>query len=341
MALTLFDKIWDDHVVSRNSGFPDILYIDTHFINKEASPQAFESLRKRSIPVSRVKQTIVVPEPEYTAHFPLSDVARFQVDLLNRNCTDFEIEVPQLAPRYNGGLVAYPGQTVVCDTNNIENLGALGVLAIGINEAQVEQVLATQCLLRQKPKRMKVEVNGKLQRGLTVKDINHYLISEISAEGAKGYFVEFGGDTILSLDMEGRMSVCNMSREIGAIGGIIAPDELTFDYLKEMGLTTDTGVREDYPGFWKNLFSDDDSVFVEVLEFDAEDIRPGNYGIGISKLIRITGTKSSAPVSYEIAGILEGYNDTDYILSQRESIEEFELSRACKTLNGVNPLQIG
>ncbi|MGV3686662.1 MAG: aconitase family protein [Daejeonella sp.] len=333
MAQTLFDKIWDEHVVSRNSGFPDILYIDAHFINKESSPVAFEALRKRNIPVFRVKQTIVVPEPEYTAHIPLSDLARFQVDLLNRNCIDFGIDMPQSTPGYNGGLVAYPGQTVVCDANNIENLGAFGVLAISINESQVEQVLATQCLLRQKPKRMKIEVNGRLGKGLSVKDINHYLISEISAQGARGYFVEFAGDTILNLDMGGRISVCNMSREIGAVGGIIAPDELTFDYLKELGFTTDGSLIE-YPESWKNLFSDEASVFDEVLEFDAEDITPGNYGIGISKLIPGQRPETDLPVSYETAGILEGYNDTDYILSQGESVEEFELSLACKTFNG-------
>ncbi len=338
MAQTLFDKVWDEHVVSRNSGFPDILYIDAHFINKESSPKAFEALRKRDIPVFRPRQTVVITEPEYTAHIPLSDIARFQVDLLNRNCTDFGIEIPEQAPGYYGGLVAFPGQAVVCDNDSTENLGAFGVLAIGINEARVEQVLATQCLLQQKPRRMKIEVNGKLEKGLNAKDINHYLISEISANGAKGYFIEFGGDTILSLDMDGRMAVCNMSREIGAVGGIIAPDELTFDYLKELGFVSENGLMEEYPDSWKTLFSDEASVFDEVLEFDAEDIRPGNYGIGISKLMNASGMGSKEPVSYESAGILEGYNDTDYILSQRDSIEQFERSEAYKTFNGVNPL---
>lgn len=337
MAQTLFDKIWDEHVVSRNSGFPDILYIDAHFINKENSPRAFEALRKRDIPVFRAQQTVVMTEPEYTAHIPLSDVARFQVDLLNRNCTDFGIEITDRTNGYYGGLI-FPGQTVVCENDNTENLGAFGVLAIGINEARVEQVLATQCLLQQKPRRMKIEVNGKLQRGLSAKDINHYLISEISADGAKGYFIEFGGDTIFSLDMDGRMAVCNMSREIGAVGGIIAPDELTFDYLKELGFVSDNGLIQEYPDSWKTLFSDEASVFDEVLEFDAEDIRPGNYGIGISKLINASGTLSEKPVAYEIAGILEGYNDTDYILSQTDSIEAYEGSQTYKTFNGVNPL---
>ncbi len=330
MALTLFEKIWNEHVVSRSSGFPDTLFIDTHFINKLTSPRAFESLRKRDMPVFRTKQTVAINEPEYTSHIPLSDLVRFQLDLLNRNCSDFGIEISKQPGNYDGGLIALPGQTIVCDPENTDNLGAFGVVAIGINEAQVEQVLASQCLLKQRPKRMKIEVNGKLGKGLGVKDINHYLIDEISSDGANGYFIEFGGDTVLSLDMDGRMAVCNMSREIGAVGGIIAPDELTFDYLKDLGFISETGLPEEYPESWKNLFSDETSVFDEVLEFDAEDIRPGNYGIGVSKLINASVRQDDEVLSYENAGIIEGYNDTDYILSQLDAIEEFQKSKTGK-----------
>lgn len=330
MALTLFDKIWNGHVVSRSSGFPDTLFIDTHFINKLTSPRAFESLRKRDIPVFRTDHTVVINEPEYTSHIPLSDLGRFQLDLLNRNCADFGVEISRQTGNYDGSLIALPGQTIVCDPENTDNLGAFGVIAIGINEAQVEQVLATQCLLKQKPRRMKIEVNGKLDKGLGAKDINHYLIDEISADGAAGYFIEFDGDTILGLDMDGRMAICNMSREIGAVGGLIAPDELTFDYLRDSGFIPQTGLPAEYPEVWKTLFSDDTSVFDEVLEFDAEDIRPGNYGIGLSKLINTSIRPNHHPLSYENAGILEGYNDTDYILSQLDAIEEFERSKASK-----------
>jgi 3-isopropylmalate/(R)-2-methylmalate dehydratase large subunit len=332
MALTLFDKIWNEHVVSRSSGLPDTLYIDTHFINKVTSPRAFEALHKRNMPLFRAKQTVVINEPEYRAHIPLSDQGRFQLDLLNRNCNDFGIEISAQTGNYDGSLVALPGQTIVCDPENTNNLGAFGVIAIGINEAQVEQVLATQCLLKQKPKRMKIEVNGKLEKGLSAKDINHYLIAEISANGASGYFIEFGGDTILSLDMDGRIAICNMSREIGAVGGIIAPDELTYDYLRELGVVSNMGLVEEYPESWKTLFSDEASVFDEVLEFDAEDIKLGNYGIGISKLIQSSMPLNEGPISYESAGILEGYNDTDFILSQRNAIEEFERSKSTKNL---------
>lgn len=330
MALTLFDKIWNEHIVSRSSGFPDILFIDIHFINKSTSPNAFELLRKRNVPVFRPKQTVPVNEPDFISHIPVSDLTRFQLDLLNRNCSDFGIEITQQPGTYDGNLIALPGQIIVCDPENIGNIGAFGLIAIGINELQVEQVLATQCLLKQKPKSMKIEVNGKLEKGLGTKDINHYLIDEISSDGASGYFIEFGGDTILNLDMDGRMAICNMSREIGAIGGIMAPDELTLDFLKNLSLISETEL-EQYSESWKNLFSDESSVFDEVLEFDAEDIRPGNYGIGLSKLMNSATSPNTDPASYENAGIIEGYNDTDYILSQQDAIEEFE-RKANKTV---------
>lgn len=335
MAQTLFDKIWNDHIVRRSSGFPDTLYIDTHFINKVTSLGAFDSLRKRDMPVFRAKQTVVVHEP-YRAHIPESEQEPFQSDMLIRSCSEFEIEISPQNDNCDGSLMALPGQTIACDPENADKLGAFGLIAIGINEAQAEQVLATQCLLLQKPRTMKIEVNGKLGRGLGAKDINHYLISEISSKGAKGYFVEFGGDTILSLDMDSRIAVCSMSRKIGAVGGIIAPDELTFDYLKELGFGSETGSDEEHPDSWKSLFSDETSVFNEVLEFDADDIRSGMSGTGISQ--SINEPQKEDPFTHEGAGIIEGYNDTDYILSHKDSIEEFERSQAYKTLNGVNPL---
>jgi 3-isopropylmalate/(R)-2-methylmalate dehydratase large subunit len=336
MAQTLFDKIWNTHVVSRNSGFPDALYIDKHYISKATSPQAFEGLRKRNIPVFRTKQTFVIGEPEYSSHIPMSELTRFQSDLLNRNCNDFGLDnKPVSLLNFNEEIAALPGQTIVCDYDNTDNMGAFGALAIGIGETQVEQVLATQCLLQQKPKQMKIEVNGRLAKGLSVKDIIHYLIAEIPADNANGYFIEFGGDTILSLDMEGRIAICNMSKEIGAIGGIIALDDTTINYIKELALFQEGDYSEEYLASWGTLYSDEFSVFDEVLEFDAEDITPGNYGIGISKLISFNTPSRKGVVAYESAGILEGYNDTDYILSRKQIIEEFERSNSDKIFNGV------
>lgn len=336
MAQTLFDKVWNRHVVSRNSGFPDTLYIDKHFISKVTSPKAFEGLRKRGISVFRPKQTVFIAEPEYSKHIPVSEESRFQSDLLKRNCIDFGIDASdENGFSFNNELAAFPGQTMVCDFENTDNHGAFGILTIGIGETQVEQILATQCLLRQKPKQMKIEVNGKLSKGLSAKDIKHYLISEIPSDKANGYFIEFSGDTILSLDMEGRIAICNISKEIGALGALIAPDDTTINYIKTLNSFQDGDYSEELMASWNNLYSDDTSVFDEVIEFDAEDITAGNYGIGISKLIAISAPETKELISYENAGILEGYNDTDYILNLKETIEAFEKSHSENIFNGV------
>jgi 3-isopropylmalate/(R)-2-methylmalate dehydratase large subunit len=330
MAQTVFDKIWNEHVVSSTAGFPDTLYIDVHLINKITSLAAFEGFRKRHIPVYRPNQTIVITEKS-SPHIPLSDLSRFQLDMLNRNCNDFglnkteQARLDQLFP-----YVSYPGQTIVCDKPFSDILGALGSIAIGISELHVEQVLATQCMLIHKPKRMKIEVNGKLAKGLEAKDINHYLLSEISSDGAKGYFIEYAGDTILNLEIEGRMAICKMSREIGALGGLIAPDEKTFAYIQKNNSIMESFNKD--KAYQSELFSDDSAVFDEVLEFDAEDIGPGNYGIGLSKLMQ-SNPQRTGMTAFDSSAILSGYNDTDYLLSRLENIEEFENSKDYKIFN--------
>lgn len=335
MAHTLFDKIWNKHVVSRNAGFPDTLYIDVHLINKITSARAFEGLRKRNIPVFRPAQTLVLKDPAYSQHLPVSDLSRFQLDLFNRNCLDFGLEkFEQNLVDQTDILIASPGQCLVFDQHHTDDLGAFGVLSINVNELLVEQVLATQCLLINKPKRMKVEVNGRLAKGLGAKDINHFLLSEISATEANGYFIEYSGDTILHLDMEGRMAICNMSREIGALGGLIGPDETTFEYLRNNGIMPES--EEETLSFWQSLYSDEASVFDEVLEFDAEDIGPGNYGIGLSRLIQSKPANvRSEMITHDGAAIIAGYNDTDYLLSHLDSIENFESTTIYKVYDGV------
>ncbi|MFA5243943.1 MAG: aconitase family protein [Pedobacter sp.] len=335
MAQTLFDKIWNEHVVSRNAGFPDTLYIDTHIINKVTSPAAFEGLRKRGIPVLRPEQTIVLTE-KGLEHIPLSDLSRFQIDLLQRNCSDFELEK---VGEYRSGeslpVVAFPGQTVICDIKHAGVFGALGAMAIGINDFLVEQVLATQCLLINKPKRMKIEVNGKLNRGIGIKDINHYLISEITADGANDYFIEYGGDTLLNMDMEDRIALCSLSKEIGAVGGLIAPDQTTLEYVFKHSSISYTENIEETLCFSRSLISDESAVYDEVLEFDAEDIRPGNYGIGLSKLITSRSSEERyGMITFEGAAIIAGYNDTDYLMSRLEEIEEFENNKVLNTYKG-------
>jgi 3-isopropylmalate/(R)-2-methylmalate dehydratase large subunit len=337
MAQTLFDKIWNKHVISSNAGFADTLYIDVHLINKITSARAFEGLRKRNISVFRPAQTLLLKDPAYSQHLPVSDLSRFQLDLYNRNCGDFGLEkFDQNYVDQSDSLIAYPGQILVFDANHTDDLGAFGVLSININELQVEQILATQCLLMFKPKRMKVEVNGRLTKGLGVKDINHFLLSEISAEEAKGYFIEYSGDTIMNLDMDERMAICNMSREIGALGGFIAPDETTFEFLRLNSVIAESEHEEETLSFWRSLYSDESCVFDEVLEFDAEDIEPGNHGIGLSRLIHSKPANDrSEMISHDGAAIISGYNDTDYLLNHLEGIKEFESSTFYKIFDGA------
>jgi len=337
MAQTLFDKIWNKHIISSNAGFPDTLYIDVHLINKITSARAFEGLRKRNISIFRPLQTLLLKDPAFSQHLPMSDLSRFQLDLYNRNCLDFGLEkFDQNCIDQTDSMIAYPGQTLVFDANHTDDLGAFGVLSININELQVEQVLATQCLLIHKPKRMKVEVNGKLAKGIGVKEINHFLLSEISAEEAKGYFIEYSGDTIQNLDMDGRKAICNMSREIGALGGLIAPDDITFEFLHGNGMLAESEHEQETHSFWRSLYSDETCVFDEVLEFDAEDIELGNYGTGLSRIIHSKPVNErSEMISHDGAAIIAGYNDTDYLLNHTEGIKEYESSKFYKIFDGA------
>ena len=307
MGKTLFDKIWDAHVVSRQDGFPDMLYIDTHYIHEVTSPQAFNGLRDRGIPVFRPKQTVATADhnvPTINQHLPIQEeLSRTQVDMLTKNCAEFGIELYGLGHPYQGIVhvigpelgITRPGGTYVCGDSHTSTHGAFGAIAFGIGTSQVEQVMATQCLLQQKPKRMKIEVNGKLQAGVGAKDIILYIISQISAAGGTGYFVEYAGDTIASLSMEGRMTICNMSIEMGARGGLIAPDETTFEYMKDRTFAPKGAAWDEAVSYWKTLYSDADAVFDKVLSFQAEAIQPmitygTNPGMGIGVQEQIPAT---------------------------------------------------
>lgn len=298
MAKTLFDKIWDAHVVQSKAGYPDMLYIDTHFIHEVTSPQAFDGLRQRGLPVFRPKQIVATADhnvPTLEQHLPIKEeLSRKQVDMLSKNCAEFGIELYGLGHQYQGIVhvigpelgVTQPGKTYVCGDSHTSTHGAFGAIAFGIGTSQVEQVMATQCLLQQKPKQMKIEVNGKLQKGVGAKDIILYIISKITAAGGTGYFVEYAGDTIRSLSMEGRMTICNMSIEMGARGGMIAPDETTFNYVKGRKFAPEGEAWDKALAYWKTLPTDNGATFDEVLEFKAEDIEPmvtygTNPGMGI------------------------------------------------------------
>jgi 3-isopropylmalate/(R)-2-methylmalate dehydratase large subunit len=336
MGQTLFDKIWDAHVVSSNEGFPDVLYIDTHFIHEVTSPQAFDGLRQRGLPVFRPKQTVATADhnvPTWNQHLPIKEeLSRYQVDMLTKNCAEFGIELYGLGHLYQGIVhvigpelgITRPGCTYVCGDSHTSTHGAFGAIAFGIGTSQVEQVMATQCLLQQRPKRMKIEVNGQLQKGVGAKDIILYIISKISAAGGTGYFVEYAGDTIRSLSMESRMTICNMSIEMGARGGLIAPDPTTIDYVKGREFAPKGEEWDKAVAYWQTLYSDADAEFDSELYFDAADIEPmitygtnPGMGIGITQHVpETTSFETKEQGSYANALKYMGLHDDESLLGK-------------------------
>ncbi len=301
---TLFDKIYDKHVVESRDASPDVFYIDRHFIHEVTSPQAFDGLRKKGLTVARPKQTIATADhnvPTLNQHLPIKEMlSRIQVETLTQNCKEFGIDLYGLGHENQGIVhvigpelgITQPGMTIVCGDSHTSTHGAFGSIAFGIGTSEVEQVLATQCVLQSKPKTMKIEINGALSEGVLSKDIILYIISKISAAGATGYFVEYCGTAISSLSMEARMTICNMSIEMGARGGLIAPDEITFEYLKGRSFAPKGEDWDKKMAYWSTLFSDPGASFDKVINFDAADIEPmitygtnPGMGIGISHAI--------------------------------------------------------
>jgi len=296
---TLFDKIWDSHVVKSIEDGPDVLYIDRHYIHEVTSPQAFNGLKERGIPVFRPDKTIATADhniPTKDQHLQIRDeLSRNQVERLNENCQKYGIELFGLNNPKNGIVhvigpelgYTLPGMTIVCGDSHTSTHGAFGTVAFGIGTSEVEMVLATQCILQPKPKKMRITLDGELHKGVTSKDIIMYIISEISASGATGYFVEYCGSAIRNLSMEGRMTICNMSIEMGARGGLIAPDETTFEYLKKIPSIPGRKDIKSYVTDWKKLLTDNDAVFDKDLHFDAGSIKPmitygTNPGMGMA-----------------------------------------------------------
>jgi len=286
MAKTLFDKIWDAHVVTQVEGGTDVLYIDRHFIHEVTSPQAFDGLRKRDIPVFRTERTVATADhnvPTKNQHLPIQEkLSRFQVEKLTENCNDFGVNLYGLGHEYQGIVhvigpelgITKPGMTIVCGDSHTSTHGAFGCVAFGIGTSQVEQVLATQCLLQNRPKRMRITIDGDLQKGVHSKDIILYIISQLTASGGTGYFVEYAGSAIRSLSMEARMTICNMSIEMGARGGLIAPDETTFEYVKGRKFAPKGEAWDKAMEYWQTLYTDEDATFDKEYVFKAEDIEP-------------------------------------------------------------------
>jgi 3-isopropylmalate/(R)-2-methylmalate dehydratase large subunit len=297
-AKTLFDKIWDKHEVMVLEDGSSVLYIDRHYVHEVTSPQAFEGLRNRNLKVFRPERTFATMDhnvPTINQGMPIKDPqSRKQVSTLERNTAEFGIPLYSLNHPWNGivhvigpelGLTR-PGMTIVCGDSHTSTHGAFGTIAFGIGTSEVEMVLASQCLVQQRPKTMKIEIEGKLGRGVYSKDLALFILSRIGTNGGTGHFIEFAGPAIEALSMEGRMSLCNMSIEMGARGGFVAPDQKAYDYLKDREFSPSGDDWEKLLSEWKGLYSDPDAVFDKYLKLDASEISPmitfgTNPGMGI------------------------------------------------------------
>ena len=295
---TLFDKIWEKHVVKTIPDGPSVLFIDKHFIHEVTSPQAFDGLKKRGAKIFDTDRIVATADhniPTINQHLPIKDMlSRFQVEKLIENCAENKIELYGLGHPYQGIVhvigpelgITQPGMTIVCGDSHTSTHGAFGAIAFGIGTSEVEMVFATQCLLQTKPKLMRINVDGILEKGVLSKDIILHIISKISASGATGYFVEYAGSTIRALSMEARMTICNMSIEMGARGGFIAPDNTTFEYMKGRKFAPEGKEWEEKLVEWLKLYTDADAKFDLELDIKAEDIEPmitygTNPGMGI------------------------------------------------------------
>ncbi|MEZ5010061.1 MAG: 3-isopropylmalate dehydratase large subunit [Chitinophagales bacterium] len=327
MAKTLFDKVWDAHVVKEIANGPQVVYIDKHFIHEVTTPQAFAGLDKRGIKVLRPNQTVATADhnvPTKDQHLPIKEaLSRKQVDTLIQNCENHGIELYGLGHPYQGIVhvigpelgLTQPGMTIVCGDSHTSTHGAFGAIAFGIGTSEVEQVLATQCILQSKPKSMRINVEGELAKGVSSKDIILYIISKIGTSGGTGYFVEYAGSAIRSLSMEARMTICNMSIEMGARGGMIAPDETTFEYIKGRKFAPQGADFEKACDQWRQLKTDDEATFDKELTFDAADIAPMlTYGTNPGMGVKINATVPS-PEDYanesERNGLIKALNYMD------------------------------
>ena len=301
MGKTLFDKVWDSHVVDTIENGPQILYIDKHLIHEVTSPQAFNELEERGIPIARPDKIVATADhntPTINQHLPIKDaLSRNQLEQLSKNCKKNTIPLYELGHEKNGIVhviapelgITQPGMTMVCGDSHTSTHGAFGAIAFGIGTSQVAQVFASQCLLLQKPKSLRVHVNGKLKKGVLPKDVILYIIAKLGTNSGTGYFCEYAGNVFEEMSMEGRMTVCNMSIEMGARGGMIAPDQITFDYVKGREEAPKGEVFEKKVAYWKTLATDDDAVFDQEYWLDASDIEPMiTYGTNPGMGIKIT-----------------------------------------------------
>lgn len=301
---TLFDKIWDAHVVQNVTDGPTQLYIDRLYCHEVTSPQAFAGMRARGLKCFRPERIFCMPDhntPTHDQDKPIEDaVSKAQVDELARNAADFGLTHFGMMHPKNGIIhvvgpergLTLPGMTVVCGDSHTSTHGAMGAVAFGIGTSEVEMVMASQCILQQKPKSMRINIEGCLGKGVTAKDVALYLMSQLTTSGATGYFIEYAGEVVRNLTMEGRLTLCNLSIEMGARGGFIAPDEITFEYLKGREYAPKGDDWDKSVAYWKMLKSDEDAVFDKELTFCADKIEPmitygtnPGMGMGITQFI--------------------------------------------------------
>lgn len=300
---TLFDKIWDKHVVQIVNDGPTQLYIDRLYCHEVTSPQAFDGMRSRGLKCFRPEKIYCMPDhntPTHDQDKPVEDpVSKKQLDALDKNCAEFGLTEFKMFSKDNGIIhvvgpekgLSLPGMTIVCGDSHTSTHGAMGAVAFGIGTSEVEMVMASQCILQQKPKSMRININGSLAKGVTAKDVALYLMSKLTTSGATGYFVEYSGQVVKDMSMEGRLTLCNLSIEMGARGGFIAPDETTFAYIKGREYAPKGADWDKALEYWKTLKSGDDAVFDKELDFDGTDIEPRiTYGTNPGMGIGITET---------------------------------------------------
>ena len=334
---TLFDKIWDSHLVQTVEDGPQQLYIDRLYCHEVTTPQAFDGLRKRGIKCLRPEKIVCMPDhntPTHDQDKPIEDpVSKKQVDTLARNAEEFGLTHFGMLDKRNGIIhvvgpergLSLPGMTIVCGDSHTSTHGAMGAVAFGIGTSEVEMVMASQCILQQKPKSMRISVEGTLSKGVTAKDVALYIMSKMSTSGATGYFVEYAGSVVRNLTMEGRLTLCNLSIEMGARGGFVAPDQTTFDYIKGRENAPKGEEWDKAVAYWSTLKSGDDAVFDREITFDAADIEPmvtygtnPGMGMGISSAIPLAETMpESSRVSYGRSLDYMGFKPGEKLLGKK------------------------
>ncbi|WP_271769077.1 3-isopropylmalate dehydratase large subunit [Aquimarina algiphila] len=336
MSKTLFDKVWDSHVVRKIENGPDVFFIDRHFIHEVTSPVAFLGLKNRKNKVLYPERTFATADhntPTINQHLPVDDpLSANQLKALEENAAEWGISHWGLGHQKNGIVhvvgpengITLPGATIVCGDSHTSTHGAFGAIAFGIGTSEVEMVLSSQCIMQPKPKKMRINVNGELGFGVTPKDVALYIISQLTTSGATGYFVEYAGDVFSNMTMEGRMTVCNLSIEMGARGGMIAPDEKTYEYIQGRPLTPKGDAWDKAMTYWKTLTTDEDAVFDKELGFNGADIEPmitygtnPGMGIGITNHIPTAETIEGGVATYKKSLGYMDFNEGDAMIGKK------------------------